>query len=471
MPRQPMPDVVVVLPGILGSVLKRGRKTVWGFAPGVLGGALLRGGASFRDALWLDHDDLERDDLDDGIRAHALMPDIHLIPGFWKIDGYSTLVDAIQATFDVTPGKNFFTFPYDWRRDNRVAARRLARQSHGWLRSWRRSGNADAKLILIGHSMGGLVARYFLEVLEGWRDARALITFGTPYRGSLNAVETLANGVRKGPLALDDLTVLCRRFTSMYQLLPTYRSFDAGDGLLVRVGEVQGIPNVDAAKAKDALEAFHREIQRAVAANSLEPAYEQLGNWVRPIVGIGQETNQSARKHGAGVQMFKHHDGTDHSGDGTVPRVSAVPIEYGDRHTEMFAGTKHGSLQNADAVIRHVAGVIQSLYLDLGDFLAPSPVLEQVALELPDVTWADEPVVVRARVDVDAPLTATLLDGATGSQVAQIALDEAGDGWRAGAFDPPPPGGYTVRVSGGAGVEPVMDALAVADASAGDGEG
>ena len=42
-------------------------------------------------------------------------------------------------------------------------------------------------------SMGGLVSRYFLEVLEGWRDARALLTFGTPYRGSLNALDALAS--------------------------------------------------------------------------------------------------------------------------------------------------------------------------------------------------------------------------------------------------------------------------------------
>jgi pimeloyl-ACP methyl ester carboxylesterase len=60
---------------------------------------------------------------------------------------------------------------YDWRRDNRVAARRLKEQTNRWLGEWRRE-QPDAKLILVGHSMGGLVARYFLECLEGWRDTR-----------------------------------------------------------------------------------------------------------------------------------------------------------------------------------------------------------------------------------------------------------------------------------------------------------
>ena len=58
-------------------------------------------------------------------------------------------------------------------------------------------GSPDAKLVLVGHSMGGLVARYFLECLDGWRDTRRLVTFGTPYRGSLNALNFLVHGLQK----------------------------------------------------------------------------------------------------------------------------------------------------------------------------------------------------------------------------------------------------------------------------------
>lgn len=63
----------------------------------------------------------------------------------------------------------------------------------------------DAKLILVGHSMGGIVARCFLEALEGWKDTLAQITFGTPHRGSINALDTLVNWVRKGPRGFIDL--------------------------------------------------------------------------------------------------------------------------------------------------------------------------------------------------------------------------------------------------------------------------
>jgi len=218
MPRTKMPHVIVLLPGITGSVLTKNGDVVWGYSAPTAVKSLFTNGAYISKALALPHDDPTADDLGDGVVATGLMPDLHLLPGIWKIDGYTKVADGIQATFDVTEGKNFFRFPYDWRRDNRVAARKLARATHDWLNNWRESSNnPDAKLILVAHSMGGLVSRYFLECMEGWKVTRALITFGTPYRGSLNAVDGLANGLKKGPW---DLSVLARQLTGLYQLLP-----------------------------------------------------------------------------------------------------------------------------------------------------------------------------------------------------------------------------------------------------------
>src|SRR5437660_1447972 len=131
---------------------------------------------------------------------------------------------------------------------------RLRTASRTWLKNWReRSGNSSAKLILIAHSMGGIVSRHFIEALEGWRDTRALISFGTPYRGSVKAVNFLCNGFQKsvGPFELFDLTGLLRSFTSIYQLLPIYPCYDAGDGKLVRIGEA-GVPNIDPVRASRA---------------------------------------------------------------------------------------------------------------------------------------------------------------------------------------------------------------------------
>ena len=239
--------------------------------------------------------------------------------------------------------------------------------------------------------MGGLVSRYFLECLEGWKDTKALVTFGTPYRGSLNALDGLANGLKKGPL---DLSELARQLTALYQLLPVFECYDAGDGKLVRVGETSGIPHVDAAKAAAAL-AFHREIEAAVASNQKLPPYQTGGYRIYPVVGLAQETNLSARLAGGGVTLLQTYKGQALGGDGTVPRFAAIPIELSDNPiAAMYAATQHGSLQNADAVISHLIGLLSGFDLDLGDFKKPKI---QVALEVEDVYFADEPIVVRAR--------------------------------------------------------------------------
>src|SRR5262249_23281962 len=255
---------------------------------------------------------------------------------FWKIDGYSRVRSALSQQIALTPGLNYIEFPYDWRRDNRNAARRLARLAPVWLDRWRQaSGNAEARLVLIAHSMGGLVALYFLECLEGWRYARKLIRFGTPYRGSLNALDFLSNGYVKtfAGFNVADLSVLMRSFTSVYQLLPRYPCVDMGDGVMRRPGEVSGLPNIDPAKAAAAL-AFHRELDLAICANAESKEYNPY--LVHPIIGTDQPTKQSAHIRAGRLVAFNELNGADDSGDGTVPRPSAVPLGCTREDDEAF---------------------------------------------------------------------------------------------------------------------------------------
>ncbi|MBM3678814.1 MAG: hypothetical protein FJW96_13195, partial [Actinobacteria bacterium] len=259
------PDIVILLPGITGSVLERNGKEVWGASASAVLRGLLSGGRSVQE-LRLEHDDPGVDDLGDGVVATRLVQDVHLFPGLWTIDGYTKVARRLCEGLRLVPGTTFFELPYDWRRDNRVSARKLERESARWLAA-RRKTHPEAKIVLVAHSMGGLISRYFLEVLGGWEQTKALITFGTPYRGSLNAVGTLVNGVKK--LGILDLTEMSRSFTSIYQLLPIYPCYDAGGGTLVRLSETDGIPRLDAAQHDRirAADAFHREIERAVEAN------------------------------------------------------------------------------------------------------------------------------------------------------------------------------------------------------------
>jgi pimeloyl-ACP methyl ester carboxylesterase len=407
--------------------------------------------------------------------ATRLFPDVHLLPGIWKIDGYSKIAATLKKAFDLQEGRNYFEFPYDWRRDCRVAARRLARSAHEWLAAWRASsGNADARLVLVAHSMGGLVARAFLELFEGWRQTRALVAFGTPFRGSPNAVEALCNGVRTGPFGLVDLTALTRSCTSVHQLLPVYAAVDQGSGRLVRVSETT-LPNLDPARAVAGL-AFHEELGRAARDHAGSSEYRDRGHLVFPVVGIGQETAQSVQPAEGRVEVLASLGGEDLSGDGTVPRVSATPPERGHERREMYAGTCHAALQSAEATLTHLVGLLGSLGIDLDAYRlgriargGPAPraasrvVAAAIALEAGDVYWRGEPVGVRARASRRrVRLRASVRPAAGGTVVARASLRPGRDGWQAAELGPLPPGSWRVTVTGGPSVEPAEDVIVVA---------
>jgi pimeloyl-ACP methyl ester carboxylesterase len=462
--KQPMGDVVVLLPGILGSVLERDGHEVWAMSPGAAWRAIRSLGHSVKD-LELHGDDPSVDDLGDGVTAPRLQPDLHLIPGLWSIDGYSHVRSSIFATFDVVEGQNWFDFPYDWRRDNRVAARHLAERAPGWLQAWRqRSGNNDAKLVLVGHSMGGLVARHYLEVLGGWRDTRMLITFGTPYRGSLNALDFLCNGFKKkiGPVGLD-LTRLLRSLTSVYQLLPRYPVVDSGSGPLTRIAETAGLPGVDPKRAAAALQ-FHLDIDDAIE-NRPANAYA-----IHPVVGILQPTLQSARLHNGSVELLRSYSDADNGGDGTVPRVSATPVELSDQGREIYAPDQHGSLQNSTGPLTQLIGLLSARPTSKFRGL-----LSGFGLELDEVFAAGEPI--SAVVTSDDPslaVNAVVTDAATGRPVIESREEADGDGMYRAEWPPLPPADYRMTISStdpNSEREPVHSVFIVADTETDPGDG
>jgi hypothetical protein len=402
MARKALRDVIVVLPGITGSVLRDDGRDVWALSGGALRSWLGSGGDSLQRLRLRDGDP-------GGTVADRLMPTAHLVPGLVKIDGYSSLVRLVRDIFDVVPGGNFIEFPYDWRLDNRIAARRLAQTVERVLADWRRhTGNPAAKVIFLAHSMGGLVARYHLEVLEGWRDCRALVTFGTPYRGSLDALDYLANGYKK---AFVNLTDVMRSFPSVHQLLPIYRALRVGDGY-VRVAEAGPVDGIDAVMAVDAL-AFHREIENKVTEHQDDETYRRDGYTIIPIVGTRQPTLQSGvladGRVTVGRDVPSWIDPILADGDGTVPRASAIPIELSEAYRDTFVPERHGSLQCNAAILADVRGRLeQSQVRGLRAVRGPAESLTAaerpaIALHVDDLYVHGEPVTIRAELINTAP--------------------------------------------------------------------
>jgi len=439
-----MSDIIVLIPGITGSVLQRDGKDVWAITTGAAFRAALSLGKSIK-RLQLAGDDPDVDDLGDGIVATRLMPDLHVLPGVdWKIDGYGRIRDRLLAAFECVPNQNYFEFPYDWRRDNRVAARLLARKSHDWLNAWRQmSNNADAKLILIGHSMGGIVARLFLEFLDGWKSTRTLVTYGTPYSGAVNAADFLFNGFRRGwGLLSVDLSTLLRSFTSMYQLLPSYRVLAGVDGTLEYLDSVHWeVPAVDNTRLRQAIE-LQRTLRKAVDDRRAtgKPGYE-----IRPIVGDFQPTLCGLRRRGDGVEALYERAPGEGGGDGTVPKVSASPHEFAAAQANtMFSSQLHASLQNDEAVLVHTVGAIRP-----GPAVPVFPAADiSVALQASDVSTL-EAMRVRARpsdLTVRVQVLIEPIGGRAAHDVRKVTLADAPDGWQEASIDGLAPGDYRVQV-------------------------
>ncbi len=455
-------DVVILLPGISGSALTKDGKVLWGTGAGGIWNALTTFGDSIRSLALSGDDDPTLDDLD-GVVATSLVQDLHLIPGFWKIDGYTKVREHLVSTLALRPGANFFEFPYDWRRDNRVASRKLARFARERLQTWRESSGAgDAKLVFIAHSMGGLVARGFIDGPEqGWVDTRALITLGTPHRGSLNALGFLANGFSAGVGRLRfDFSDTLRSFTGVYQLLPRFACVDRGNGQLVRPSETAGLPHIDPERARAAL-GFYEELEEWHARSAALPGYLDIGPKWYPVTGTFQRTMLSARLAGGALTLLQTLAGSADGGDGTVPRGSATPLHMEGTSAGMFANQVHGSLQNDPAILDHVTAIAAGLSIDTGAYRATF----NISLQVEDVYAAEAPVRLTATSEPRLPtLNVDLYDASrppTTSQtrVGTISLADQGDGELVGEAMLSP-GAYRAVVAE-AGAAPVADTFLV----------
>jgi len=393
----------------MGSILQKDGQELWNTSNLIKTTLTGLGHSSFQQ-LQMQGDNPEIDDLEDGIQANSLITVPRILPGLIKTDDYSILSHLITHNFNVTKADvdndnpaNFFEFPYDWRRDNRVTARKIKKLIDQRLPQWcEHTGNKDAKVIILAHSMGGLVARYYLEVLEGWQKCRALVTLGTPYRGAIDAVNYVANGYKQTFL---NLTQVVRSFTSVYQLMPIYQMVKIGKNYQ-RLAEIQEIPNIDKKRAEQAL-AFHREIEISVEQHQKDAQYLQNGYKIIPFVGFRQDTFQSVEMvDGKLKASYELPNGVDSSlgeGDGTVPRLSAIPIELDQEYRETYIAQRHSCLQSSPQILNDLRERLKQMQIshqpirgtELRNEIDKRPA---ISLNIDDLYVASEPIELYARI-------------------------------------------------------------------------
>lgn len=449
-------DLVVVLPGILGSTLIRDGQEIWAPSAGAVWKAIRSFGASIQ-CLTLPVD-LGDDHPGDGVEALALMPDLHVLPGIWSANiGYDRLLGWLMQRFKLvladprdfaTPG-NLLPFAYDWRLSCRYNARRLKQVMEPALERWRTldDANRDARLIFICHSMGGLVARWYVEQEGGAAHTRKLITIGTPHRGAVAALQQLVNGVEKtvGPLRLN-LTRFARSLPSAHQLLPQYACLETGAGL-TPISAV-ALPNVNPALVADAV-AFHTALDAAPDGG----AYPASAYALHPIVGTRQPTPTTARLVGERIETSDAIEGAREGGDGTVPRLSAAPKALSPDDPRLrYAPDQHLGLHSHQAVLDELEGVLTARAV-----IHRSHAGTEIGLRIQPLLLLGEPLLVWAEVAANQPLglMAELLDeGGRVVERRKLRVEDSGQGQGQGqgcVFQPPRAGAWQVRVGAAGG--------------------
>jgi pimeloyl-ACP methyl ester carboxylesterase len=445
-------DLVVVLPGILGSTLldAEGRE-IW--APSA--GAVLRAVRSFGDSIRRCQlpDGLGDDHPGDGVTPGRVMPDRHALPGIWTpVKGYTPLIARLEqmgyrrpSTESDAPPGNLLAVAYDWRLSNRYNARcRLASVVEPALERWRAQGGryADAQLVFVCHSMGGFVARWYLEQCGGAELTRKLITLGTPYRGAAKALDQLINGVRKGPGRLAvDLTDFARSLPSLHQLVPEYACLEYR-GNWLRTTEYaaavgSALPNLSAERLADGMR-FHAQLAEAEAAR---PASSEMTHM---IMGVRQPTGTTVCITATGRAELSETFGDENDyGDATVPLAGALGHRLsGDSNQVRRIADHHGNLPRNGAALDEVESVLTGRPIRRRDVAAGA-----LRVRAADVLSAGEPLLVDVTVD-DASRHAVrvVVTDEVGRHVAR--MPPLRQGHATIEFRDLAPGAYTIDVSG-----------------------
>jgi pimeloyl-ACP methyl ester carboxylesterase len=332
-----MTQVAILVPGIMGSELYLKDELVWP-------GSVFELVVSYKKMAQL---------LDPSLVAKDLIRSVSISNQYQQLIDDLALCDFREHIDPPT----LYMCPYDWRKDNAHSARALADvvdevvAAHG----------TTVEISLLGHSMGGLVSRYYLESGDfssrpGYKAVRRLLTLGTPHRGAPLALCAALGMEKRLFLSADQVKELASRpeYPSLYQLLPppgepfawdedktaAYAAVDIYDGPTAKVlGLVS--ENIESARG------FHAKLDLAK-----RPEYK--GQPIRYFffAGTRQRTVASVTLRRLNTTQFRvRRAELDDAGDGTVPIWSGSFTGIQGQ----AVGGEHGTIYRNDVLRRTMA--------------------------------------------------------------------------------------------------------------------
>ncbi len=313
---------VVFVPGIMGSELRQAEtnKRVW---PPSLSALIAK-----------------------SVNAEALLDEhlvatkpIESITPFYSV--YRSILRDVEACGYSVDGtaRRFIPFAYDWRQANEQSARLLAEHLA--------QQEPFDEIVLIGHSMGGLILRYLIESGEfndqpWFENIIQLITLGTPHSGAAEALKQVAGLMSNLGMSASNVKKLVSdpRYPSAYQLIAP-----KGSAMTLRAAANGRLPDIFDPFDKAIVSRYDLQASNIEASKNF---WSKLGVSKRPtnikyfsFVGSAHKTLSRLEWTGADLRDLEASD----SGDGTVPISSSVntsiPHSFSQKkHAAIFADRK-----------------------------------------------------------------------------------------------------------------------------------
>jgi len=239
---------IIIIPGLTGSELvnQKTGEVVWFKAPRSKDDDIR---LPISANLSRNRDNLVAGDILRSIKPVGILPRIDIYGGL--VDAFKNALGYHEEFWDTPTAKGdekaIYVFPYDWRLDNVENARLLIRKIVALKAKLKRP---DLKFNVIGHSMGGIIARYAAmygdadlpfggrKAVPTWAGAKHfnhVVLMGTPSEGSALSLSSMINGTAIGGLNINlPFVQNISKFDvftipSSYELLPAPGTFQAVD--------------------------------------------------------------------------------------------------------------------------------------------------------------------------------------------------------------------------------------------------